>query len=739
MIRQSIGLALSVALLCPAVFARQQAAPEPAQAPPAEAPPAPRTADLGVEFSRMFPERTAIYIEIQHLGTVAGLLGSDAMLEVLNTHLAGPPPKEEKGKPKPKPEPAISSRDFNVLLDASAALAVIAPPGRDLASLDVDSQPAVVALRMNAKDGPKLFGDLVLKRFAGGDSLPTPEKIHGVDVYNLPSFSYAISGRTILAGDRAKVVTVLDTLASDDRRLGDDPGFVSAMSKHASGIDQFFAFLSRHAISGMAGGFFGIGGAAAKDPTSPQALEREAMRSFAGIEALQGIAIGARIDGLSVKVRYDVEIDRSRNGLVTTLTDPPAIGFRAAELLPADTEQLTIVSLDPGRIYDLFEQSFASLPPRTPNSSTFVSDLGEIEQQIGMSLRSELLPALGNEFAYTGTMDSFFGGWDAKRTNLHKPLSVAVVEVRDPDVARQALTNYLKKEGLPGPIPTMEYKGVDLMQLPGYSIAFVNGFGLAGPTDDVKRCIDAQVSEKTLAKNPEFGSQAAGWLGDTIFATFEQHAFRTALDEAEAKQRDEIRKNLGEQGSNSSMDLYLAMSNLPPVFPSVVFRDGTGIHWEANAPAAGLAGLGSAALKTVLASAGAASDKRDEPNIMPVLYTLASAEASFQADNGRFATLEELESENLLDREYVQRTLKTAKYRLEVTPIGSGDGARFEATATPVEYGNPNKLSFYVDQTFVVRAADKSGGPASVGDPPYGYDDEDIAVPAPPDDSGGGV
>jgi hypothetical protein len=56
-------------------------------------------------------------------------------------------------------------------------------------------------------------------------------------------------------------------------------------------------------------------------------------------------------------------------------------------------------------------------------------------------------------------------------------------------------------------------------------------------------------------------------------------------------------------------------------------------------------------------------------------------------------------------------------YRFTVTP--SADGQRFVATAVPLTYGRTGKLSFYADQTNLIRAEDKAGQPATAASAPY--------------------
>ncbi len=53
-------------------------------------------------------------------------------------------------------------------------------------------------------------------------------------------------------------------------------------------------------------------------------------------------------------------------------------------------------------------------------------------------------------------------------------------------------------------------------------------------------------------------------------------------------------------------------------------------------------------------------------------------------------------------------------YKIELTASGS----RFEASAVPLEYGKTGRMSFFVDESGVLRGADNGGGFATVADKP---------------------
>ena len=94
------------------------------------------------------------------------------------------------------------------------------------------------------------------------------------------------------------------------------------------------------------------------------------------------------------------------------------------------------------------------------------------------------------------------------------------------------------------------------------------------------------------------------------------------------------------------------------------------------------------------------------------MYMIASAEQRYKEGTGAgsYGTLEQLMAENLVPKETVEKS----GYRFEVTV--SGD--KFEVSAAPVEYGKTGKMSYFIDDTFVVRGADRNGASATSSDPP---------------------
>ena len=101
----------------------------------------------------------------------------------------------------------------------------------------------------------------------------------------------------------------------------------------------------------------------------------------------------------------------------------------------------------------------------------------------------------------------------------------------------------------------------------------------------------------------------------------------------------------------------------------------------------------------------------NEMAAMTRLRAIASAEMRYQADSGgSYATLDEL-----IEKRFVGDPSKgkLTGYRFEVRVRPGG----FEATAVPVQFGISGKRSFYVDETRIMRGADKRGAQAASSDP----------------------
>lgn len=130
--------------------------------------------------------------------------------------------------------------------------------------------------------------------------------------------------------------------------------------------------------------------------------------------------------------------------------------------------------------------------------------------------------------------------------------------------------------------------------------------------------------------------------------------------------------------------------------------------------------IAAVAIPNLLASRRAAN----EGSAMSSLRTLASAEMAYQATTGagKYGTLSELAAVNLIDSKLATGTKNGYNFKVELTT--NEDYPGFEVVGVPMTYGNTGIRSFYIDETGVIRAGDKSGKPSTKMDPPLANDYE---------------
>ena len=102
------------------------------------------------------------------------------------------------------------------------------------------------------------------------------------------------------------------------------------------------------------------------------------------------------------------------------------------------------------------------------------------------------------------------------------------------------------------------------------------------------------------------------------------------------------------------------------------------------------------------------------------MRTLHGAEATFAATagNGNYGLLTELLNAGLIDM--VLGTGSKHGYNFEIS-LTSQPQASFSIRSRPTQHGVTGRLSFYIDQTGILRGADHGGLPAGPEDPPINW------------------
>ena len=93
------------------------------------------------------------------------------------------------------------------------------------------------------------------------------------------------------------------------------------------------------------------------------------------------------------------------------------------------------------------------------------------------------------------------------------------------------------------------------------------------------------------------------------------------------------------------------------------------------------------------------------------LRAIAAAEARYSVESGgEYGTLDQLiKGRHIGDPS--NGKLTGYRYEIRVKPGG------FQVTAVPEKFGVTGNRSFYLDETNIIRAADKKGAPATASDP----------------------
>ena len=103
---------------------------------------------------------------------------------------------------------------------------------------------------------------------------------------------------------------------------------------------------------------------------------------------------------------------------------------------------------------------------------------------------------------------------------------------------------------------------------------------------------------------------------------------------------------------------------------------------------------------------------RNEQMTRSALLMIANSEAVYRQNQGKgqYASLDQLIEQHMVPKEMFQQ------YGYKIDLIISGD--KFTATAVPNDYNTTGRLSYFIDETVVIRGADHGGAPATAADNP---------------------
>jgi type IV pilus assembly protein PilA len=113
----------------------------------------------------------------------------------------------------------------------------------------------------------------------------------------------------------------------------------------------------------------------------------------------------------------------------------------------------------------------------------------------------------------------------------------------------------------------------------------------------------------------------------------------------------------------------------------------------------------------------AARRAANEGSAIHSLRQIAYAQATYQSNFDKYATLEELAAQGLIDPKLGSGVKNGYNFTVELT-TDEINVAGFAAVGIPESYRGSGIRSFYVDETAVIRAGDNQGGPSTKMDEP---------------------
>lgn len=473
-----------------------------------------------------------------------------------------------------------------------------------------------------------------------------------------------------------------------------------------------------------------------EEEVAVQGMDRVLRGLWGGVPRIPGaFALGARLDGGALAVRLAVE--NTPDGVISIIpflpnivSGPPVTG-ETASVAPADAELFVAGSLDWTQIYNHTLGAASVNPAGLMNAGTITEIAGEpeaarqpsvdetiaaVEKLFGFKFKEDLLPALGNEVAISLPLSTgdfrivgmgMGRGEEKKEEREAEPGFLYIAALNNPERVREILPRVLVVFGfasLSTPQRAEKRKGFDIHVLgegSGFSYTIINNFLVAGELKAVRHCIDSFDSRQTLASTNVY-RDAVAWQA-------KQKLVHLYLSDSVLKSTfEETRKRSG-GSTDPVVRALLAQLESAETAPASyeATNEGDIVMHEVRLPV-------SLVRTYALSIAVAAKDSAVLMNETLAVYALnriAGAQLAYKDErkHGRYATLEELIAEELLEKTFLDNM--EYKFELEVA------SDTFEVSATPKTYGKTGRRSFFIDNTGTVRGADHRGEPAGTDDP----------------------
>lgn len=529
--RRSVGLVVSlaaaIAVASPALGQRKGRVPAKPAAP----------VSLAGSPARAFPAGTMFYSEISDTASVIDQMGGVGLLySLVREGFRGTPSNKSTSFP-------LTEQQFRDVLGSTLAMGILLPPETQLANL-TNVDPTIAGLVQSASPEVASLVLTVMKEVGRSQSKPAgppvASTVRGKKVSTWgtgrSAFAFTQVGDHFAFGDPTGVKAVLDTAsATTGASLADVPAFKGANDR-VPGRRQFFAFLNGAPIAtafnaGIDQSYKSMqpapaNGKGAKARPAEPALEATALKRFIGMDALVGGSVTALAESGQVTLQAAIELDRTRNGLVGILTDPPIIDGRATALMPNDTDGALIGSIDLVRMYDLVLQTLTPDLSKKLGMPPPPDLLKEFETKFEMRFRDDFLAAFGNEIALGMTIKPAAAPATMARVQDDGAPPPApspglddlflLMELRNPAAIRQFIDRSAALQTEGRKMTQDVYRGVDVWNDSSFSFAIVGDYIVLAERKTVENIIVSFQTEQGLMQNSDYMRALGGMPNNAI-------------------------------------------------------------------------------------------------------------------------------------------------------------------------------------------------------------------------------
>jgi hypothetical protein len=192
-----------------------------------------------------------------------------------------------------------------------------------------------------------------------------------------------------------------------------------------------------------------------------------------GIGDIKSIVAGSYFDGEGIVSVSLMDVPGAKRGIWKLLSSAPVADFKTLKMAPKNTSLYLGLSFSPTEGYDEVMNVLSNLLEKS-DYEEMQEGLKEMHKEIGLRLREDILPLLGNELAM------IFGSApaDDKKNMMTAmiPFSMAyAVSISQPDKFKQAHDQILAKAGekqKKSPLAEKKYKGFTfyVMEMPSFSM-----------------------------------------------------------------------------------------------------------------------------------------------------------------------------------------------------------------------------------------------------------------------------